>query len=264
MEEYKIKLEMFEGPFDLLLHLIDKNEVDIYDIPIAEITAQYLEYIDHLKELDLNVASEFLVMAATLLAIKAKMLLPKPPVEEVENEEDLDPRAKLVHDLLEYKKIKEAAVCLESHYLARQKLFARDNDISLYSELFAEANPLEGKTVNDLTEAFYNIWQRLKEEKITVAIKKNIISIGGMMDEIYNTVSQKTEGIMFDEHFAAYNSRIHLIVGFIALLELIKSNTVKIYQDGIFGRIFIMPGDLGNYEPHAENTYLNETMELIS
>ena len=104
MEEYKIKLEMFEGPFDLLLHLIDKNEVDIYDIPIAEITAQYLEYIDHLKELDLNVASEFLVMAATLLAIKAKMLLPKPPVEEVENEEDLDPRAKLVHDLLEYKK----------------------------------------------------------------------------------------------------------------------------------------------------------------
>ncbi|MGI5824389.1 MAG: segregation and condensation protein A [Bacillota bacterium] len=264
MEKYKIKLEMFEGPFDLLLHLIDKNEVDIYDIPIAEITSQYLEYIEQLKELDLDVAGEFLVMAATLLAIKAKMLLPKPPAEEIEDPEDFDPRTQLVKDLLEYKKIKEAAVCLEEHYLSRQKLHARDNDISLYSNLFGEENPLEGKTLNDLTAAFYSIWQKVKEEKITLSIKKNIISIGGMMDEIYNVIRTRNDGIMFTDILLKYNSKIHLIVGFIALLELIKSNTVKVYQDKIFGQIYIMPGDTENYEMHAENTYLTENVEFLN
>lgn len=264
MEEYKIKLEKFEGPFDLLLHLIDKNEVDIYDIPIAEITAQYLEYIEQLKELDLNVASEFLVMAANLLAIKAKMLLPKIPTEDFEDEEDLDPRAQLVKDLLEYKKIKEAAICLEEHYQSRQKLYSRDNDISLYSNLFGEANPLEGKTLNDLTSAFYDIWKKIKEEKISLSIQKNIISIGGMMDEIYSEICKNKKGFTFNEIFNKYNSKLHLIVGFLALLELIKNNIVNVYQDEIFGTIHILAGNIQNYEMHAETTYAPENIDFLN
>lgn len=253
MEEYKIKLEMFEGPFDLLLHLIDKNEVDIYDIPIAEITAQYLDYIEQMKELDLDIAAEFLVMAATLLSIKAKMLLPKPPVESEEDEEEMDPRTQLVHDLLEYKKIKEAAVCLEEHYIARQKLHKRDNDISLYSGLFAEVNPLEGKTLDDLTAAFYGIWQKLKDDKTTVSIKKNVISIGSMMDKIYFKVCECPNGIMFNDVMSDIKDKIHLIVAFIALLELIKGNTVKVQQDEMFGHIYILANNINEYQLQSES-----------
>lgn len=264
MEEYKIKLEMFEGPFDLLLHLIDKNEVDIYDIPIAEITAQYLDYIEQMKELDLDVAGEFLVMAATLLAIKAKMLLPKPPVEDLEDEEDLDPRTQLVRDLLEYKKIKEAAVCLEEHYLSRQKLHHRDNDISLYSSLFGEVNPLEGKTLDDLTAAFYNIWQKVKEEKTTLSIKKNVISIGSMMDKIYFKVCDNPKGILFADLMSEATGKIHLIVSFMAMLELIKSRTVKVYQEEIFQDIFILPGAVEGYELQDETAQIGTAAEVLN
>lgn len=241
METYQVKLEMFEGPFDLLLHLIEKNEVDIYDIPIAEITAQYLDYIDQMKELDLDVASEFLVMAATLLSIKAKMLLPKPPAPE--QEEDLDPRTQLVRDLLEYKKIKAAASYLEEHYQARQKLHTRNNHISLYSGLFPESNPLEGKTLADLTEAFYRIWQQVKEEHTTIAIQRSLVSIDSMMDKISQAVRQKGDGVSFTVLFSQYGSKIHLIVGFLALLELVKNNRITLYQDHTFDDIFLFPGE---------------------
>ena len=264
MEEYKIKLDMFEGPFDLLLHLIDKNEVDIYDIPIAEITAQYLDYIAQMQELDLDIAGEFLVMAATLLAIKAKMLLPKPPKEDVEDEDDLDPRTQLVRDLLEYKKIKEAAVCLENHYLSRQKLHNRDNDISLYSQMFGESNPLEGKTLNDLTAAFYSVWQKIKDEKTTISIKKNVISIGGMMDRIFHQVCQQPNGIKFISLMGDMQDKIHLIVAFMAMLELIKSNTVKIQQDEIFGDIYIYPQDTASYELQSEEIQLAANSQFIN
>lgn len=264
MEEYKIKLEIFEGPFDLLLHLIEKNEVDIYDIPIAEITAQYLDYIEQMKELDLDVAGEFLVMAATLLAIKAKMLLPKQPVETEEEEEDFDPRTQLVRDLLEYKKIKEAAVCLEQHYLSRQKLHNRDNDISLYSGLFGEENPLEGKTLEDLTAAFYQIWQKAKEEKTTLSIKKKVVSIGSMMDKIYFKVCENTKGILFSELMSEATSKIHLIVSFIAMLELIKNRTVKVYQEEMFQDIFILPGAVEDYELQDESVQIAKAAEVLN
>lgn len=251
METYQVKLEMFEGPFDLLLHLIEKNEVDIYDIPIAEITTQYLDYINQMRELDLNVASEFLVMAATLLSIKAKMLLPKPPVEEQE-EEDLDPRTQLVRDLLEYKKIKAAASYLEKYYQTRQKLYTRNNDIALYSGLFSEANPLEGKTLTDLTEAFYHIWQKVKEERTTISIQKSLVSIDSMMDKILQMVRRQGDGVSFTALFSRYASRIHLIVGFLALLELVKNNCITIYQDHPFDDIVLFPGEAFALYPSQE------------
>ena len=132
---YEIHLAAFDGPFDLLLHLIQKNEIDIYDIPIAEITAQYLEYLAQMEALDLEIASEFLVMAATLLAIKARLLLPKPPPELLDDaDEAYDPRQELVRDLLEYKRIKEAAGLLADYYERQQLKMARPNDISLYND----------------------------------------------------------------------------------------------------------------------------------
>lgn len=260
MEDYKIKLKMFEGPFDLLLHLIDKNEVDIYDIPIAEITAQYLDYIEQMQELDLDVAAEFLVMAATLLSIKAKMLLPKLPAEPEDSEEEPDPRTQLVRDLLEYKKIKEAAVNLEKHYLERQKLHKRENDISLYSNMFSEVNPLDGKTLDDLASAFYGIWQKLKDEKTTVSIKKNVISIGGMMDKIYSKVCEYPNGILFEDIMTEFKitDKIHFIVAFIALLELIKNNIIKFQQDDIFGKIVIFAKNINEYQLQSEGLQTSE------
>ncbi len=249
--DYQIKLQTFEGPFDLLLHLIDKSEIDIYDIPIAEITKQYLEYIEAMEALDLDVASEFLVMAATLLSIKARMLLPKPPPELLEGEEDYDPRAKLVQDLLEYKKIKEAAVFLEGYYHNRQKQHERQNDESMYRYFFQDVNPLEGKTLQDLTSAFHDVWQRVKEEQTVHSIQREAVSIGGMMEKIVNLVAANSKGVIFAEVFQDMASKLHLVVGFLALLELMKLSVIRVQQQGAYSQIYVFPGDLSLYVPEA-------------
>lgn len=249
--DYQIKIEAFEGPFDLLLHLIEKNEVDIYDIPIAEITAQYLDYIEAMESLDINVASEFLVMAATLLAIKARMLLPKPPPELLEEGEEYDPRADLVQNLLEYKRIKEAAACLETYYQNRQKIHARPNDESLYSSFFAEVHPLEGKTLEDLAVAFGQVWQKVKDEAVIHAIPKDAVSIGMMMEKLYCLLEENLSGILFSEIFTDCPSKLHLVVAFLALLEFMKLSIVRVQQDKVFGKIYILPYHLENYEKEA-------------
>ena len=143
--KYQIKLENFEGPLDLLLHLIEKNEIDIYDIPIAKITDQYITYIRDIEQLDLDSASEFLVLAATLLAIKAKMLLPKPIklLEEVEK----DPREELVARLLEYKKFKEAAGLLKGRENEMHKVFLRKQDEEQLVNKFDPSNPVENISI---------------------------------------------------------------------------------------------------------------------
>lgn len=141
---YQIKLEVFEGPFDLLFHLLEKNEVDIYDIPIAKITEQYLGYITAIQILDLEVASEFLVMAANLLAIKARMLLPKPPVEDEEALEEYDPRDELVEKLLEYKKFKVMADFFQEKETLMNRVYTRQNEEEMFYHLFREENPLRG------------------------------------------------------------------------------------------------------------------------
>lgn len=245
---YEIHLPVFDGPFDLLLHLIQKNEVDIYDIPISEITAQYLDYLAQMEALDLEIASEFLVMAATLLSIKARMLLPKPPPELLDEDENWDPRLKLVQDLLEYKRIKEAAEELEVYFQARRQQFARPNDISMYDGLFSEQNPLAGKTIDDLLAAFAPVWQRAKEAERVHTIHRDNISIGVMTARLVERLKNAPEGIMFSALFEEAASRLQVIVGFLALLELTKVSAIKIRQDNPDEDIYVMPQDLSAAE----------------
>lgn len=245
---YEIHLPVFDGPFDLLLHLIQKNEVDIYDIPISEITAQYLEYLAQMEALDLEIASEFLVMAATLLSIKARMLLPKPPPELLDEDEDYDPRLKLVQDLLEYKRIKEAAGELEVFYQTRRQQFARPNDITMYDSLFSEQNPLAGKTTADLIAAFQPVWQRAKEAERVHTIHRETISIGVMTRRLLDKLKAAPQGIVFAALFEEAASRLQVIVAFLALLELAKVSAVKIRQEQPDEDIYVMPADLAAAE----------------
>ncbi len=240
---YQIHLAAFDGPFDLLLHLIHKNEIDIYDIPIAEITAQYLDYLAQMEALDLEIASEFLVMAATLLSIKARMLLPKPPPELLpEPDEDYDPRQELVRDLLEYRRIKEAACVLGDYFQKRQLQVARPNDISLYNDLFSEVNPLTGKTAADLLAALRPLWQRAQNTEQVHTIRREAVSIGLMTGRLVQRLRQSPAGIRFDDVFAAGQiSRIQVIVAFLALLELTKISAVQVQQDSPDAAIYIVP-----------------------
>lgn len=240
---YQIHLAAFDGPFDLLLHLIQKNEIDIYDIPIAEITAQYLDYLAQMEAMDLEIASEFLVMAATLLSIKARMLLPKPPPELLdEPDEDYDPRQELVRDLLEYRRIKEAACVLGDYFQKRQLRVARPNDISLYNDLFGEVNPLAGKTAADLLAALRPIWQRTQNTEQVHTIRREAVSIGLMTGRLLQRLRQAPAGIRFEDVFAAgQTSRLQVIVAFLALLELTKISAVRVQQDSPDAAIYIVP-----------------------
>lgn len=237
---YKIKLEIFEGPFDLLFHLLDKNEVDIYDIPIAKITAQYLEYLDAMQAMDLEIASEFLVMAANLLAIKAKMLLPKPPKEQLEDEEDgVDPRDELVERLLEYKRFKQVAEYLKDQAVAREKVFTRPNGEEQFVHLFSEENPLEGISLGNLLDALREVLDRIDEVETVGEIHRDEITIRDKMKEIRRRLIFQPNGISFKDLFANKATRVEVVVTFLALLELIKIKQIQIHQSNLFGEIKI-------------------------
>ena len=234
-----VKLEVFEGPLDLLLHLIKKNEIDIYDIPITVITQQYLQYLETMKSLNLDVAGEFLLMAATLLHIKSKMLLPpseEEQAEESEEEIEEDPRAELVRRLLEYQRFKEAALDLSKEPLLDRDVFVRK---------FFEGNLLEGAeeflageaTIFDLLEAMKKVLQGIPPEEFQelsleqMNIKEKIIQI---MDRLW-----ETESLTFAELFSASTPRPEILLTFLALLELLRLRMIKIYQSGSFGPIRI-------------------------
>ena len=172
--EYNIHLPVFEGPFDLLLHLIRQNQVDIYDIPISLITDQYLDYLEQMKQMDLEIASSFLVMASTLLAIKAKMLLPTPPSED--DEEPEDARDSLVRDLVEYIKFKDMAKVMESMAKKRHTSFQRPNREEEFLNLFSDENPLTGKTLDDLRAAFSVVLKKAEETGMVMRIDKEQIT----------------------------------------------------------------------------------------
>ena len=239
---YKIVLPIFEGPFDLLFHLIDKNEVDIYDIPIARITEQYLEYIQTMQQLDLDVASEFLVMAANLLSIKAKMLLPKPPKEENPNDDELglDPRDELVERLLEYRKFKLVAEHLKDKEQLQGNIYTRPNDEEMYMHLFNEENPLEGVSIFDLLEALKDVLNRVDEEVPTAReIPREEVSIRDKMREVLRRMVFHPNGLAFRELFIKSTTRVEVVVTFLAVLELIKLRKVNIHQSRLFGEIMI-------------------------
>jgi segregation and condensation protein A len=239
---YQVHLEAFEGPFDLLLHLIDKNEVDIYDIPIAAITAEYLAYLDAMEQCDLEVTSEFLVMAATLLSIKAKMLVPKPVPEEGEEAiEPYDPRAELVQNLLDYRRFKEVAALFGQYEKEQRQHFSRPNETALYASLFQETNPLEGKTLADLEAAFQKVWQKAQKRGFVREIHRSEVSMNDMMARIQAMLADKPQGVCFEDIFMPYQSRTQLVVAFLALLELVRQFAVQIQQSHSFGTIYIFP-----------------------
>ncbi|UOR12416.1 segregation/condensation protein A [Halobacillus amylolyticus] len=229
-ESYQVKLDGFEGPLDLLLHLINRYEIDIYDIPVSKITEQYMNYVHAMQELELNMASEYLVMAASLLAIKSQMLLPTIPGDEelTENEEE-DPRDELMNRLIEYKRYKEAAEDLKQKELDANRIYTRpEMDLFEYAE---KQGVTEGEaSVYDMIAAMGNILKRKKTEKPKDAtIKRDEVSIRVRMDDILKQVDIK-EGLRFSELFAEH-SKPQVVVTFIAILELMKNKEVTCVQE---------------------------------
>lgn len=237
--KYQIRLEVFEGPFDLLFHLIEKNEVDIYNIPIAEITRQYLEYLAEMQSLDLDIASEFLVMAATLLAIKAKMLLPKPLKIREEEEPAEDPRDELVERLLEYKKYKLAAEFLHLQEEIQSKVFLRPNEETFFLSLFADKNPLEGVNLEDLKAALAQILAKRTDVAPIKEIPREEITIKKKMEEIMAILQNHPQGITFFDLFSFPVSKIEIVVQFLALLELMRMQLIKVSQPFMNGDMMI-------------------------
>jgi segregation and condensation protein A len=233
MEEiYNIKIPVFEGPLDLLLHLIRENKLDISDIPIALITHQYLQYIKIMKELNLDIAGEFLVMAATLIHIKSRMLLP--PDEEVPLEEQEDPRHELVQRLLEYQAYKEAALGLRQREDEWTRVFQRE---PLSDEKDDEGIYLSDVNLFDLLEAFKKILDTAPPEIATIT--KETLTVKDKMSLIMEMLEGQ-EAIRFEELFKDGKTRSQLIVTFIALLELIRLGLLRAYQEKEFENIWVI------------------------
>lgn len=239
-----VKLQAFEGPLDLLLHLIDKNKVNIYDIPIVEITEQYLEYIQEMERQDLNVVSEFLVMAATLIDIKCKMLLPK----EVDEEgEEIDPRAELVMQLLEYKMYKFMAEELKERQVDAGKSLYKNPTIP--DEILNYVQPvdidelLSDVTLKKLTTVFKNVMKR-QEDRIDPIrsqygnIEKEDVSIEDKFIDVEQYILEHKE-FTFRQLLEGQSTKMEIVVTFMVVLEMMKAGRVQILQEETFGEIYI-------------------------
>jgi segregation and condensation protein A len=251
--DVQIKLESFEGPLDLLLHLIDRAEVDVCDIPIARITEQYMAVLSTMQELELEIASEFLLMAAHLLAIKSRMLLPRPEPEDplmeyLDEEEVLDPREELVQRLLEYKKYKRLSEILREREESRSQVYTRPPmDLTPYAK---KSNPVEGISPDDLLEAFVEVLRNRREEKTssTAQLTRDEISVSDRMEEIAELLYASGGSLRFSQLLQSrWVTRERVITTFLALLELLKTKRVWIRQEQLFDdmRIEASPGEEG-------------------
>jgi segregation and condensation protein A len=243
----RILLAVFEGPLDLLLHLIRKEKVDIHDIPIAPITRQYMEYLDLMQQMNLDVAGEFLVMAATLIHIKAKMLVPVDPTEAQGDDEQVDPRDALVQRLLEFQRYKEAAGILHQKGEIRAATFTRPDTVI---PAFDDAGEEMLETgLFDLVSAFKDMLERRKT-LLAHEVAPQGKSVEERMDELL-AMLKEGESLEFLELFAALQTKADMIVTFLALLELIRLKSVKVYQRGLFGaiRVFRPLGPQGAAPP---------------
>jgi segregation and condensation protein A len=248
------KLESFEGPLDLLLHLIDKTEVDIYNIPIKAITDQYMAYLSEMQEMELDITSEFLVMAATLLLIKSKMLLPKPPFIELDSddyEEGEDPRAELVRQLLEYRKFKGIADHLRDKELERSLIYTREPfDLTPYLPVVQE-NPVKGIYITDLMAAFQKVLRRLVARSVVTRIKRDEISVKDRIKELVHMLELRGGKMLFSKLFDDEINREEIVVTFLAMLELMKMKVIVCYQHRLFDDIVIQAredGIVGEFE----------------
>jgi len=228
---FPVKLEVFEGPLDLLLFLIKKNKIDIYDIPVALITRQYLDYIEMMKELDLDLASEFILMASTLIRIKIKMLLPSREKEE----EEEDPREELVSALLEYKKYKEAAQTLQRKEEEEQVLYSRSDFSCMGADNGIDF--LEEVNIFDLLVAFKNVLDNQPKESFH-AINFQKVDLEQRIQYVLDYLANK-EKVRFEELFQDNPIRLVLVVTFMAILELIRLQEIRIMQRRHFSHILI-------------------------
>lgn len=226
---YNVKLEAFEGPLALLMHLIEKNQVDIYNIPIAKITEQYLDYLKTMEQFNIDVASEFLVMAATLLQIKSRMLLPRPVVLET-TEEDIDPRQELVQRLIEYRKFKQISL------LFSRLGHEREHFVTRFPQEFAKQFPLpEGLCLDDLLKAFAALWESSIPEFAVITPEQ--ISVKDKMNDIITLLRNNHGSLDFNKTIIRTGSRSEFIAAFLALLELIRLKRIGFYQEKQFAPI---------------------------
>ncbi len=236
--EYKVRLDIFEGPLDLLLFLIKREELDVYDISIEKITKEYLKFVDTFKILNIELASEFIVMAANLMYIKSRTLLPRnqqPPDEETEEE---DPRWDLIRQLVEYKKFKDAAGFLQIRELEQENIFfARPDPQDLPPEEVVSEPPPD-VSIFDLIRAFQKVLSRFEEENSIYQIAEENFTVGDKIDFLLTEIP-RGERLPFLGLFRDASSRTEVIVTFLALLELIKLNHFCIYQQDLLSEIFL-------------------------
>ena len=227
-----MRLAAFEGPLDLLMHLIEKNKIDIYDIPIAELTRQYMDYLAKFREFNIEIASSFIVMAATLLQIKSRMMLPNAPKDDEEEEED--PRAELVRRLVEYKRFRHVSEILGEMATLQERFFARDPE-----HIPTTHKPPDKIPLALLVRAFRNVLKLHDELSLPeVIVKPEEYNIEDKMADIMLKLQAAEGGMAFAELFRGV-SRTELIVLFLALLELIKQRTVTVKQVDVFGDIWV-------------------------
>ena len=240
---YNVKIEVFEGPFDLLFHLIEKNKLDIYDIPMTEITDQYISYIGELEEMNLDITSEFLVMAATLIEIKSKMLLPIQVAEDKQlGIEDIDPRSELVRRLLEYRKYKAAAEELKDKEQRYQRIYFKPKEEIIFDEIEEPFSNLDCIDTKDLLLALRKC---IEKKSKTVSPEKNIremqrdtITIDDKINTILSLLSSSNK-ILFQNMFSNLSTKLEIITTFLALLELIKLKKVAAKQSTAYKDIII-------------------------
>ena len=228
-DDLKIVMGEFDGPLDLLLHLIRQEQINIYDIPVARIATEYLRYLQIMQELDIAVAGDFLVMAATLIELKTRMLLPRDPFAVAEEEDD--PRRELVDQLLEYQKYKAAAQMLWSRATVERAVFKR-------AEIETDKNNPE-VTVGlfDLLKVFQEILARHKEE-VLLEIEREEVSMAEMLERLRNMVMSAGE-VNLRVFFEQARSRRELVVAFLSVLELVRTTDVKLFQEQTFGDIVV-------------------------
>lgn len=229
----KVRLDIFEGPLDLLLYLIKKEHLNIYDIPIAKVIEQYLQFLELMKLLDINLASEYLVTAANLISIKSKMILPRE--EESQEDEEEDPRDELVKKLLEYEKFKEAAEFLRDKEIERNRYFKRPALDSRPGEVHIEAS------IFDLISAFKSALKEIPKD-IFFEVVKDEFTVEDKIHDLLHLLLVK-EKISLEELFSSAKSKLEIVVTFLAILELIKLREIAAIQEELFGSILIVRGD---------------------
>ncbi|MFC0523096.1 segregation/condensation protein A [Pontibacillus salicampi] len=241
---YTVKIDAFEGPLDLLLHLINQYEIDIYDIPVAQITEQYMAYIHTMQQLELDIASEYLVMAATLLAIKSQMLLPHQEMEEFQeefgDEEEEDPRDELMRRLIEYRKYKEAAQELQDREHNASQIYTRPPQEMETDEGSHQPVTTQGDvTIYDMIGAMQKLLQKKKWEKpLETRIQRQEIPIRERMDEVMTHINENPLGMRFFDLFPQ-PTRSHIVVTFIAILELMKNRQIICEQSKHFEELVV-------------------------